>query len=250
MTIKENLPVALITGGARRIGATVAKALHQHGYNIVLHYRNSQAEALELVNTLNCERAASAVAWHADLNQQGDIERLAQQALGQWQRLDLLINNASSFYPTPLDSATQEEWDELLNSNLKAPFFLAQAVVAALRETRGAIINIADIYAERPLKNHPIYCAAKAGNVMLSKSLAKDLAPLVRVNGIAPGAILWPEQESELNETSKLKIIDKIPLSRQGSAEDIARTVLFLAKDAPYITGQIITVDGGRSLSL
>lgn len=242
-------PVALITGGARRIGAAIAEKLHSHGYNIVLHYRQSEAEAKALVEKLNNLRSDSARALAANLSQQADIKKLAQQAIQQWQGLDVLVNNASSFYPTPLASATPEQWDDLFDSNLKAAFFLSQALTEALSKTRGCIINITDIHADRPLKNHPIYCAAKAGKAMLTKSLARELAPLVRVNAIAPGAILWPNQESEMNDAAKLEILAQIPLERQGTVDDIARTVIFLAKDAPYITGQIITVDGGRSLS-
>lgn len=247
--MSANLPVALITGSARRIGAAIAQKLHGQSYNIALHYHHSAREANQLKDQLNLLRANSAVALEADLNQLTDITQLIQTATTHWQRLDVLINNASSFYPTPVASATAEQWDDLLNSNLKAPFFLAQAAMAELQKNQGCIINIADIHADRPLKNHSIYCAAKAGNVMLTKSLARELAPAVRVNGIAPGAILWPEQASKLSDTNKQDILSRIPLARQGSAEDIAQTVLFLVQAAPYITGQIIAVDGGRGLT-
>lgn len=245
---EKQSPVALITGGARRIGATIAQMLHSNGYNIVLHYRRSMSEAQTLVNRFNQERDNSAVAIPANLHQLEDIYQLAKAACKHWQRLDVLINNASSFYPTPVASATAEQWDDLLSSNLKAPFFITQAVADELRKQQGCIINIADIHAERPLKDHPIYCAAKAGNIMLTKSLARELAPHIRVNGIAPGAILWPEQNDAMDDAAKQDILHKIPLGRRGSAEDIADTVIFLVKQAPYITGQIITVDGGRSL--
>lgn len=248
MSKPSNKPVALITGGARRIGAAIAQRLHSNGYNIALHYRHSEADARTLTEQMNYQRANSALAIAADLNQFTDIARLVEIATGHWQRLDVLINNASSFYSTPIGSATPEQWDDLFNSNLKAPFFIAQAVAAELEKNNGSIINIADIYADRPLKSHPIYCAAKAGNIMLTKSLACELAPHVRVNGIAPGAILWSEQDGAQSEAERQAILDRIPLARNGSADDIANTVIFLTKNSPYITGQIITVDGGRSL--
>ena len=242
-------PVALITGGARRIGAAIAETLHNAGYSIVLHYRHSAVDARLLADKLNQQHPNSAIALAADLNHLTEIQQLAHNVLQQWQRLDVLVNNASSFFPTPLADASESQWNDLMNSNLKAPFFLAQAFASELQQREGCIINIADIHADRPLKQHPIYCAAKAGNVMLTKSLARELAPRVRVNGIAPGAILWPEQENAPDESKQLDILQKIPLARSGSPEDIARTVKFLVQDAPYITGQIITVDGGRSLS-
>ncbi len=242
-------PVALLTGAARRIGATTARTLHAAGYRVVIHYRSSRQDAEMLCDELNTRRPESAVALQADLGQVKEIEQLAQNALKQWGRIDALINNASSFYPTPVGKANEDQWNDLMGSNLKAPFFLAQALAAPLRKTRGAIITIADIHADRPLKNHPIYCAAKAGNVMLTKSLARELAPEVRVNGISPGAILWPEQEAALDDNSKADILDRVPLKRPGESRDIADTILFLLTKAPYITGQIIAVDGGRSVS-
>lgn len=245
----QDSPVALLTGAARRIGAQTARTLHSAGFNIVIHYRSSSKDANQLVAELNQIRPDSAIAAQADLNQLEDIDRLAEQTLKPWGRLDALVNNASSFYPTPVGDANESQWDDLLNSNLKAPFFLAQALAEPLRKSHGVIINMADVHAERPLKNHPIYCAAKAGNVMLTKSLARELAPEIRVNGIAPGAILWPEQEASLDDEGKQKILDRVPLGRPGGPEDIAETILFLIKKAPYITGQIIAVDGGRSVS-
>lgn len=242
-------PVALLTGAARRIGATTARTLHEAGYRVVIHYRESREDAEALCRELNAHRTDSALALQADLSQLQDIETLAKNTLKQWGRIDALINNASSFYPTPIGEANEDHWNDLMSSNLKAPFFLAQALAKGLRTTRGAIINLADIHADRPLKNHPIYCAAKAGNVMLTKSLARELAPEVRVNGIAPGAILWPEQEAELDDDSKASILDRVPLNRPGDPQDIADTILFLLTKAPYITGQIIAVDGGRSVS-
>lgn len=242
-------PVALITGAARRIGAHIARHLHSDGYRVLVHYRSSEADALALVDQLNQSRPDSALALQADLADLAQIEHLAQAASEQWGQLDALINNASSFYPTPLGRATEADWDDLIGSNLKAPFFLCQALAPALTASRGAIINIADIHGQRPLKQHPIYCAAKAGNIMLTQSLARELAPKVRVNGIAPGAIMWPEQAAGLNPDKQEAILDKVPLKRPGEALDIAQTVAFLLRQAPYVTGQIIAVDGGRSIN-
>ena len=249
MSDSSSNPVVLITGSARRIGACIARHLHQLGYKIALHHRNSVQEAKALAADLNQLRANSVITIYGDLNQLNEIQQVVDAAVAHWGRLDGVINNASSFYPTPLGSVTQEQWDDLLNSNLKAPFFIAQAAAKALQISHGCIINIADIYADRPLKDHPVYCAAKAGNVMLTKSLARELAPEVRVNGIAPGAILWPEQNDEQQQSKQQNILDRIPLARQGDPEDIAKAVEFLLAQAPYITGQIITVDGGRSLT-
>ena len=245
----DSSPVALITGSARRIGAASARELHARGYRVLIHYHHSSAEADALVAALNGQRTDSAAALQANLRDMSAVKQLAEKALNQWQRLDVLVNNASSFYPTPIGSATEDQFDELFASNLKAPFFLAQALAPALTEARGVIINIADIHAQRPLKNHTLYCMAKAGNIMLTQSLARELAPHVRVNGIAPGAILWPEDESELNAEAKAAILKKIALQRSGEASDIARTLAFLVAEAPYITGQILAVDGGRSLN-
>lgn len=240
--------VALVTGAARRIGAEIARQLHEAGFNLVLHYNHSAADAEDLCKQLNRARPDSAVVVQADLCNLSALERLADETVRQWQRLDALVNNASNFYPTPVGEITEADWDSLLGTNLKAPLFLSQALAPALRESRGCIINLADIHAERPLSGHPVYCAAKAGNVMLTKSLAKELAPHVRVNGIAPGAILWPENEGELSEENKTTILKRIALKRIGEPRDIARTVRFLVTDAPYITGQIVAVDGGRNL--
>jgi len=238
----------LLTGGARRIGAAIARALHQAGMNLALHYRSSSEEAAALRDELNRQRADSVLLLQADLRDTASLPALVEQAVIRWGRLDALINNASSFYATPLGRTTEADWDELLASNLKAPFFLSQAAAPQLRAVEGSIINLVDIYARRPLENHPVYCAAKAGLAMLTRSLALELGPAVRVNGIAPGVILWPEQG--MSETTRTQQLSRIPLRRQGEPEDIARTVLFLLQDAPYITGQIIAVDGGRSLSL
>lgn len=252
---KQQAKVALVTGAAKRIGAEIARQLHNAGFNLVIHYNNSQANAQAIINELNNARENSAVGLQANLNDHTQVINLARKSAAQWQRLDLLVNNASGFYPTPIGQATAEDWDNLINSNLKAPFFLAQALAPTLKQYRGCIINIADIYAQRPLKNHSIYSIAKAGNVMLTKSLAQELAPEVRVNGIAPGAILWPEDhykktEDQLADTAKEKMLAQIPLQQRGQVQDIAKAILFLAKDAPYITGQIIVVDGGRSITI
>lgn len=241
-------PVALITGGARRIGAEIARQFHAAGFNIVLHCNSSLADAESVAAALNAERPQSVQVLVADLCQHDEVSSLAARALACWGRMDALINNASTFYPTLVGEITEQDWDDLMGTNLKAPLFLSQALAPALAETNGCIINLADVHGERPLSGHPVYCAAKAGNIMLTKSLAKELAPAVRVNGIAPGAILWPEDEGELSDENKGKILRKIALRRLGSPVDIARTILFLATDAPYITGQIVAVDGGRSL--
>lgn len=239
--------VVLITGAARRIGAAIAKKLHSVGANIVIHYRHSAQDALQLCNTLNDERANSATAIAADLSDMKAVTSLAKESVDVWGRLDILINNASSFYPTTIGDSSLDQWQDLFDSNLKAPFFLAQALATELKKNRGCIINMADIHADRPLKEHTIYCCAKAGNTMLTKSLARELAPEVRVNGISPGAIMWPEQS--LSSSAKNEIVERTALKRAGNEIDIADAVNFLVNHAPYITGQIIPVDGGRTLS-
>jgi pteridine reductase len=241
-------PVALITGGARRIGAEIAKELHCAGYNVILHYRQSAANVQQLCQRLNRQRPESARVLQADLLAIDAVENLAAQAVSQWQRLDALINNASSFYPTPVGTITLANWQDLLGTNLQAPLFLSQACAPSLKQNRGSIINIADVHGERPLSKHTVYCLAKAGNIMLTKSLAKELAPDIRVNGIAPGTILWPEDEGELPEDIQAKILKRIALERVGDPTDIAKAIKFLLLDAPYITGQILAVDGGRNL--
>jgi pteridine reductase len=236
----------LITGGARRVGAAVVRALHAAGANLVVHYRSSQEDAIALARELNERRSGSVVVQAADLLEPTTPQDLVARALAAFGRLDVLINNASSFYATPVGTITSADWDDLMGSNLKAPLFLSQAAAPSLRERGGLIVNLVDIHGLRPLKGHPVYCAAKAGLAMLTRSLARELGPAIRVNGIAPGPVLWPE--GNLDETLKQEIIEKTALKRYGTPEDIARTVLFLAKDAPYITGQIIAVDGGRSI--
>ena len=238
--------VVLITGGARRIGAEIARTLHAAGANVFIHYRSSAAAAIALADELNKARARSAAIHAAHLLNAEAPDKLVAAALLEFGRLDILINNASSFYPTPVGTISAPQWDDLMGSNLKAPLFLSQAATPSLRAKNGLIINMVDIHALRPLKAHPVYCAAKAGLAMLTRSLARELGPEIRVNGIAPGPVLWPE--GHMDEALKREIIDKTALKRPGAARDIARTALFLAKDAPYITGQIIAVDGGRSI--
>ncbi|MBN4050470.1 pteridine reductase [Gammaproteobacteria bacterium AH-315-M22] len=243
--MQEN-KVALVTGGAQRIGAALCRHLHDAGYNVLIHYRNSAQAASELAKELNNIRPKSAHGIPANLLEITDIKRLIQAALQPWQRLDIVVNNASSFYPTAIGNTCEDDWNDLIGSNMKAPFFIAQAVAEELAKQQGCIINIVDVHGQRPLKSHSVYCAAKAGLAMLTRSLAIELAPNVRVNGIAPGAILWPATEPDAE--NKQKTIDDIVLQRLGDPLDIAKTVLFLARDADYITGQIIAVDGGRSL--
>jgi pteridine reductase len=211
-----------------------------------VHYFRSSDTADKLVATLNAERADSAFAVGADLRKSERLEQLINDTVARAGRLDMLINNASSFYPTELGSVTESDWDDLIGSNLKAPLFLAQAALPHLRRTGGTIINMIDIHARRPLRHHHVYGAAKAGLAMLTRSLARDLAPEIRVNGVAPGAILWPDDG--MPESVKAGILKGIPLARAGEPDDIASTILFLVRDAPYITGQIIAVDGGRSI--
>ncbi|MDH3265810.1 MAG: pteridine reductase [Gammaproteobacteria bacterium] len=241
-----NGKVALVTGAARRIGAAIATRLHENGANLAIHYRNSAQDATALAASLNAKRADSASAFQADLDDTPHLHKLIDEILRWHGRLDILVNNASSFYPTRPGEITEQQWDDLIGSNLKAPLFLSQAALPELRKNRGAIINMVDIHAQRPLKNHTIYGPAKAGLAMLTRSLARDLAPEVRVNGVSPGAILWPE--NGMPDATKDAILDQIPLRRAGSPDDIAGCVLYLVSDADYVTGQIIAVDGGRSI--
>ena len=237
---------ALITGAAKRIGAAIAAALHAAGAGVAIHYRGSAAAAQRLCADLNESRPDSCIALQADLLETAQLNGLVDAVVSHAGRLDVLVNNASSFYPTPLGSITDEQWEDLIGSNLKAPLFLCQAALPHLRKTRGVIINMSDIHAQRPLRDHAVYGPAKAGLAMLTRSLAKDLGPEVRVNGVAPGAILWPD--NGMGEKTKQSIIRQIALQRAGEPDDIARTVVFLVRDAPYVTGQIIAVDGGRSV--
>ncbi len=238
-------PVALVTGSARRIGATIVRTLHQHGYRVLIHYHHSSADAEALAIELNQQKNDTACVLHADLNQHEDVIRLAKQALEPWQRIDLLVNNASQFYATPLGDIQPQHWDDLMASNLKAPLFLSQALAPALRDSVGCIINITDIFSTEPLTDYSVYSAAKAGLAMLTKSLALELAPTVRVNAIAPGAILWPEENNNSLFTDQQALTNKIPLKRLGEPDDIAAAVLFLATQASYMTGQTLRIDGG-----
>ncbi|MEZ0148693.1 MAG: pteridine reductase [Candidatus Reddybacter sp.] len=248
MAIAEPAPVALITGAARRIGAAIAIRLHACGYRVIIHYQNSATDAEKLCLKLNTRRAESAHALQANLLDVDSVQQLAKASIAHWGQLNALVNNASSFYPTPLATATNTQWDELIGSNLKGPFFLCQTLADELKKHCGSIVNIADIHAHQPLKNHSIYCIAKAGNKMLTKTLAKDLAPKIRVNGIAPGVILWPENDHQNNDQQK-ELIKTIPLNRMGNSDDIARLVEFFITSASYITGQTIAIDGGKHLN-
>jgi pteridine reductase len=238
--------VVLVTGAARRIGAAIVTRLHANGAEVAIHYRGSVNEADALAARLNNKRENSAATFQADLLQLTDLTELVS-AVTKWAgRLDCLVNNASSFYPTPVGSISEAQWDDLIGSNLKAPLFLSQAAAPQLRENRGVIVNIVDIHAQRPLRNHAVYGPAKAGLAMLTRSLAKDLAPHIRVNGVSPGAILWPEDG--MSDAAQQSILRQVPLERPGTTDDIAGCVLYLWRDASYVTGQIIAVDGGRSI--
>lgn len=240
--------VALVTGGARRIGAAICRALHQEGMNIAIHYNASEDEANELSDELNDIRPDSAVALRGDLLEPGIEKSLIANANKVWGRLDLLVNNASRFYRTHFGKVTEYAWDDLMISNLRAPFFLAQAAAPYLTKHHGRIINIADVHAWHPMRNYSVYCMTKSGVIMLTKSLAKELGPKITVNAIAPGAIVWPEGENSLSEEEKEAIISKTPYGRSGSADDIARAAVFLARDADFMTGETLAIDGGRSL--
>ena len=246
----EALPLtgkwALITGAGRRVGAAVARTLHGAGAGVAIHYRRSAADADALARDLNDLRPHSALTIQADLLDTGTLATLVEKVVTHAGRLDILVNNASSFYPTPLASITEQQWADLLGTNLKAPLFLAQAALPHLKTARGVIINIVDIHAIRPLRDHSMYGAAKAGLAFLTRALARDLAPDVRVNGVAPGAILWPE--GGVSDQMRETVLKQIPLKRVGEPADIASCVLYLVRDAHYVTGQIIAVDGGRSV--
>ncbi|MCW9014116.1 MAG: pteridine reductase [Gammaproteobacteria bacterium] len=241
---------ALITGAAKRIGAEISRMLHAEGMNIAIHYRSSEDEAQALCDELNALRADSAIILQADLHHTVELESLVKQAADYWGDLSALINNASTFYPTPVGSITEAHWDDLMGSNLKAPLFLSQAATPYLKTSRGNIINIVDVHGFRPMKLHPVYCAAKAGLAMLTQSLARELGPEIKVNGVAPGAIMWPESGLEEDAATQQMILDRTALKRKGEPRDIAATVRFLIRDADYITGQVIPVCGGRSINI
>jgi pteridine reductase len=235
----------LITGAAKRLGAAMARAAHAQGANVAVHYRESRAQADLLCAELNSQRPSSARALPANLLDIAAHAGLIAATVAAFGRLDVLVNNASTFYPTPVGSITLAHWQDLTGSNLQAPLFLSQAACAELRKTQGLIINMVDIHGQRPLTKHPVYSVAKAGLIMLTKSLARELGPDIRVNGIAPGPVLWPEQG--LDPQLQVEIISKTALKRPGSPDDVARAAVFLMQDAAFITGQILAVDGGRS---
>jgi pteridine reductase len=242
--------VILVTGGARRVGAATCRRLHAQGANLVVHYRASESEARALQTELDQVRPGSVALVQANLLETARLPRLIDETVSHFGRLDALVNNASSFFPTPLGEITEDGWEDLIGSNLKAPLFLSQAAAPQLRRQQGCIVNIVDIHSEWPLKRYVVYNAAKGGLASLTRSLAVELAPTVRVNGISPGPILWPEEGEWMDEASRQHIIGRTLLKRTGEPDDIARTVSFLIADAPYITGQIIAVDGGRSVNL
>lgn len=243
-------PVILITGAARRVGAEIARTLHAAGACVVLHYRASASEAERLADDLNARREKSALALRHDLRDSAALPELVAAAAAHFGRLDALVNNASSFFPTPVGSIDAAAWDDLIGSNLKGPLFLSQAAVPYLEKTHGCIVNITDIHAERPLKGYPLYCTAKAGLLGLTRALALELGPAIRVNAVAPGAIEWPENATDFPPEEQAAIVEHTLLKRVGSPGDIARTVKFLILDAPYVTGQVINVDGGRTAHL
>jgi len=248
MNARHERPVALITGAGKRVGAVIARTLHAAGYDLALHHRHSAADAELLAASLERQRSDSTFVLQAELAELEALPGVVQRVLARFGRLDALVNNASAFYPTPVGSATLAQWNELFASNAQAPFFLAQAATPALREARGAIVNLVDIYAERPLADHPIYCMAKAALEAMTRSLALDLGPDVRVNGVAPGAVMWPSDGKPYDDQQAM--LARTPLQRAGSPEDVAGAVLWLLRDAPFVTGQIIRVDGGRTLSV
>jgi pteridine reductase len=242
--------VALVTGAARRIGREIARDLHGRGYDIALHYRSSTASAEALADELCEVRDGSCRLFRADLATAVGARQLGQAVADCYPCLDLLVNNASGFDPTPIETCTEAQFDAMLGANLKGPYFLVQALLAPLRRaSAGSIVNILDVHVEHPLRNYNAYCAAKAGLVSLTRSLALELGPDLRVNGVAPGAILWPDGEEAYDSQTRRETVEKTPLKRTGDPSDIARTVSFLACDAPFITGQVIAVDGGRGLA-
>jgi pteridine reductase len=241
--------VVLVTGGAKRVGAAISRRLHAAGATVVLHYHSAKPEAQQLLAELNAARANSAAMVQANLLNSAELPELVRTAVTRYGQLDVLVNNASSFYATPLGEIKVSDWDDLVGTNLKAPLFIAQAAAAHLRKTGGCIVNITDIHAERPLKSYVVYSVAKAGLAALTRSLARELGPEVRVNGVAPGPVLWPEDDS-FDELARQRVISHTLLKRAGEPADVAAAVYYLVADAPFVTGQIITVDGGRSVNL
>ncbi|HZP86742.1 MAG TPA: pteridine reductase [Burkholderiales bacterium] len=242
--------VALITGGARRVGAAISRQLHAAGVDLMLHYRRSSAEAHQLQEELNALRAQSVALVQADLLNIATLPSMVSETIRHFGRLDVLVNNASSFFPTSIGEITEREWEDLVGTNLKTPLFLSQAAAPHLKRTQGCIVNIVDIHADRPMRNHLVYSVAKGGLLALTRALASELGPDIRVNGVSPGIIMWPEDERWSDEVARQRLVQSTLLKRVGDPEDVARTVRFLVFDAPYITGQIIAVDGGRSINL
>lgn len=242
--------VVLITGGAKRVGAAIARELHRHGASIMLHYHTSTAQAQALQDELNAVRPGSVAIRQANLLDTADLPLLVAATVQQFGRLDALVNNASSYYPTQLGSINPEHWEDLMGSNLKAPLFLSQAAADALQASEGCIVNITDMHIERPKKHYIVYSAAKAGLVSLTKSLAQELGPRVRVNAVAPGPVLWPDDNQEFDESYRQQVINQTLLKRTGEPADIAKAVKFLIEDAPFVTGHVLAVDGGRHLSI
>ncbi|MGM0657660.1 MAG: pteridine reductase [Pseudomonadota bacterium] len=250
MTQHPETRVAIVTGGARRIGATIVRALHARGLNVLIHCRSSRTQADALAARLNGERSGSAAVIQAELGDDAAPAAIIGAALSAFGRVDVLVNNASSFYPTPAADASHPDWHALVDSNQRAPFWLSLEFARAAAGTDGSVVNLVDIHGIVPLADHAIYSQAKAGLIMQTRALAKDLAPEIRVNGVAPGTILWPEGEGANSNEAMRDILERVPLGRQGRPEDIAGAVVFLALDAPYITGQILAVDGGRLLNM
>ncbi len=242
--------VVLITGGAKRVGAAICRRLHSEGAKLMIHYRSSASEARVLQAELNLHRAHSVELVQADLHDTDKLSKLVHETMRVFGRLDVLINNASSFYPTAVGEITEASWLDLIGTNLKAPLFLSQAAAPELKRNHGCIVNITDIHAERPMKSYVVYSIGKAGLVSLTRSLARELGPEVRVNSVSPGPIMWPEEDPNFDDVSRQRIVSHTILKRSGEPEDIAKAVNFLINDAPYITGQTIAVDGGRSVKL
>ena len=244
----DRIKTALVTGAAARIGAAIAETLHDRGCDVLLHYNSNAESAQRLADRLNASRANSATLVSAELSNAAGIDLLARTTKSQFDRLDILVNNASRFYPTLPGETQAWQWDDLMNSNLRGPYFLVQALLGELMAAQGVVVNLVDVHAERPMRGHAVYCISKAGMAMMTRALAKELGPEIRVNGVAPGAILWPENEPP--EKVKQAILQRTALERIGEPADVASAVAYLALDAPYITGQILAVDGGRSLNM
>ena len=250
MKLSDKNKVVLITGGAKRVGAAICRSLHAEGYTMMIHYKSSFHEAQALQAELNLHRADSAAIVHGDLLDIENIPKLVSATVSQFGRLDVLINNASTYYASELGDIDESKWHDLMGSNLKAPLFLSQAATTELRKNHGCIVNITDMHVERPKKGYIIYSVAKAGLVTLTKSLAHELSPEVRVNAVAPGPVQWPESNPQFDEVYRQRVINQTLLKRVGEAEDVAKAVKFLIADAPFITGHVLAVDGGRSINL